>query len=67
MFKRSVQNFLGTPHRLWAWSQLHPYESIGYGAVLLFVALAAKPVIVAAAGVAIVGGIWRLFKTDDSG
>lgn len=64
MFKRSVQNFLGTPQRLWAWSQLHPYEAIGYGAVLLFVSLAAKLLLVIAAGVAIVGGLWRLFQPE---
>lgn len=61
-----VQNFLGTPRRLWAWSQLHPYESIGYGSILLFLALAAKLLLVMAAGVAIVGGIWRLFNPDEA-
>lgn len=62
MFRPYLKSFLATPRRLWDWSQLHPYESIGYGAILLFVALAAKPLIVAAAAVAIIGGIYRLFS-----
>jgi hypothetical protein len=62
MFKPYLKSFLNTPQRLWAWAEFHPYESIGYGAVLLFLALAAKAIIAAAAGVAIVGGIYWLFK-----
>ncbi|MGG6241867.1 hypothetical protein ACQ4N7_24855 [Nodosilinea sp. AN01ver1] len=61
MFRAYLQSFLQTPQRLWAYSKHHPYESIGYGSVLLFLALAAKVVIVAAAGVAIVGGIYWMF------
>jgi hypothetical protein len=64
MFKAYLDSFLATPKRVWAWSQLHPYESIGYGLVLMFVALAAKLLIVAAAAVAIVGGIYQLFRGD---
>lgn len=62
MFKLYIKSFLATPQRLWAWSELHPYESIGYGAILLFLSLAAKPIIVAASGVAIVGGIYWMFN-----
>jgi hypothetical protein len=62
MFKPYIKSFLATPQRLWAWSKCYPYESIGYGTVLLFLALAAKPIIVAAAGVAIVGGIYWMFN-----
>lgn len=61
MFKAYFQSFLHTPRRVWAWSQVHPYESIGYGLVLMFVALAAKFLIVVAAAVAIIGGIRRIW------
>lgn len=62
VFKRACRNFCSTPARVWAWSQRYPYESIGYGAVLLLVSLSAKPLIVIVAGVAIAGGIYQLFK-----
>lgn len=62
MFRAYLRSFLHTPHRLWAWSEHHPYESIGYGAVLLFLSLAAKIIIVVASSVAIVGGIYWMFN-----
>jgi hypothetical protein len=62
MFRGYLRSFLATPQRLWDWAEHHPYESIGYGAVLLFLALAAKAIIVAAAGVAIAGGIYWMFN-----
>ena len=55
------QSFIGTPRRLWRWSQRHPYESIGYGMVLLIVSLGAQYLIIIAAAVAILGGIYKLF------
>jgi hypothetical protein len=62
MFRTYLRSFFRTPQRLWAYAEHHPYESIGYGSVLLFLALAAKPIIVAAAGVAIAGGIYWMFN-----
>lgn len=61
MVREYIGSFLRTPRRLWRWSQAYPTESIGYGLILLFVALAAKPLIVGAAAVAIVGGLYSLF------
>jgi hypothetical protein len=58
-----LQTIIRTPQRLWAWSQLYPYESIGYGCILLFLALAAKPLILIAASVAILGGIFKVFTS----
>lgn len=62
MFRAYLWSFFHTPHRLWAWSKHHPYESIGYGAVLLFLSLAAKIIIVVASSVAIGGGIYWMFN-----
>jgi hypothetical protein len=62
MFRAYLRSFLHTPQRLWAYAEHHPYESIGYGSVLLFLALAAKVIIVAAAGVAIAGGLYWIFN-----
>lgn len=61
MFKGYLQSFAQTPQRLWAYSQHRPYEAIGYGAILLFLSLAAQPLITIAAGVAVLGGIYQLF------
>ena len=59
------KKFIQTPQRLWAWSQHHPYESVGYGMFLLVVSLCVQHLITMAAGVAILGGIYKLFiKTD---
>lgn len=54
-------SFIETPQRLWRWSQHHPFESVGYGMVLLIVSLGAQYLITIAAAVAILGGIYKLF------
>ncbi|HEY9881666.1 MAG TPA: hypothetical protein V6D29_24660 [Leptolyngbyaceae cyanobacterium] len=62
MFKFYLRSFLETPLRLWYWAELHPYESIGYGALLLFAALFARIVITLASAIAIIAGLWHIFR-----
>lgn len=64
MFKPYIHSFLATPRRVWAWSGRYPWESVGYGAILLFLSLAAQPLLAAIAGVAIVGGLYQIFKVQ---
>ena len=51
-----------TPARLWAYAQRYPYAAIGYGTILLLSNFVARPLIVAAAGSAILGGIVGLYR-----
>ncbi|HEY9760914.1 MAG TPA: hypothetical protein V6D07_00225 [Trichocoleus sp.] len=63
MFRLYLGSFLETPLRLWKWAQLHPYESVGYGTLLLFLALFARIVVTLASAIAIIAGLWRIFGT----
>jgi hypothetical protein len=62
MFRFYLRTFLETPLRLWGWAQLHPYESVGYGALLLFLALFARILITLASAIAIISGLWHILR-----
>ena len=64
MLKAYLHDFLATPQRVWRWSQQHPYESVGYGLILLLVSIAARPLISIAALIAVIGGLMRIFGND---
>ena len=61
ILKAYLHDFLATPQRVWRWSQQHPYESVGYGLILLLVSIAARPLISLAALIAVIGGLMRIF------
>ena len=53
---------MGLPVQIWHWSQTDPYQAIGMGTLVLFLALAAKLILALVAGVAIAGGLYRLYQ-----
>lgn len=59
--RRLVKGGLAMPGQIWGWSQRDPYQAIGIGTMVLFLALAAKLILAAVAGVAIVGGLYRIY------
>ena len=64
ILKAYLHDFLATPQRVWRWSQRHPYESVGYGLILLLISIAARPLISIAALIAVIGGLMRIFGCD---
>lgn len=62
MFRPYLASFLATPKRIWLWSMRYPWESVGYGSILLFLSLAAQPLLASIAGVAILGGLYQIFR-----
>ncbi|MEM6839904.1 MAG: hypothetical protein AAF609_24090 [Cyanobacteria bacterium P01_C01_bin.120] len=60
--RRYARACMKLPCQIWAWSQHDPYQAIGVGTLVLFLALAAKLILAVAAGVAIAGGIYRLYQ-----
>ena len=60
--KKRIRALTLTPARLWAYAQRYPYAAIGYGTILLLSNFVARPLIVAAAGSAILGGIVGLYR-----
>lgn len=64
MLRRLTRAVLAVPGHIWVWSQHDPYQAIGVGTLVMFLALAAKLLLAIVAGVAILGGLYRLSIPD---
>ena len=61
MIRHYAHQVLALPQQIWHWSQRDPYQAVGIGTLVLFLALAAKLILAFAAGVAIIGGIYQIY------
>lgn len=67
MFRTYLLSFAQTPLRLWRYAQRHPYEFVGYGSLLLLSAIFARWLVTMAAAVAVLAGIYWVFRGNDKG